>query len=561
MVANLIQTLRSLGTTRLALLGLAALLVLGVVALVAAGVSRPTFGLLYAGLDDAEAGRIVTELQTMDIRHEVGPGGVIRVAEAEIARTRMMLAQQGLPSAGAAGYELFDDQGALGLTSFMQRLNKVRALEGELARTIQTLNGVQSARVHLSLPDAEAFNARTAAPSASVVVRTRTAGLDRPQALAVRHLVAAAVPGLAPGSVTVMDVSGVVLAADGQTDGMAVLRAEEMRAATEQRLARAIEQMLTPMVGAGNIRVQVAAVLDLGRETLREQTFDPDGRVARSVQSVAERENSSDRTADEPTTVEQNLPLEDVNAATATARSEAERQEETTNFEISSRLRERVQDAGEIRRLAVAVVVNGRQVQAPDGTTTYAPRDADELRRIENVVRTAIGFSDSRGDQVTVENLPFLTDPALPVAYGAAPPAAGMDMARLLPWLAAGLAALALLAFALRPLLTRPAPVPQAAAAEAEAPQLTDDRVTAAAPQLTHDGAAAGTAAAGNAPGTSLGAAIPESALERELEELIDLRSVDGGVSAAALKRLAIIVDDHPEESITVLRAWIYEGT
>ncbi|WP_225889992.1 flagellar basal-body MS-ring/collar protein FliF [Indioceanicola profundi] len=553
-MANLLQTLRALGRQRLIILGVAAAAVLLAMALVAAGVSQPRMGLLYAGLDDAEAGRIVSQLQAMKVPHEVAASGTIQVPEAQIARTRMMLAQQGLPSAGGAGYELFDDQGALGLTSFMQRLNRVRALEGELGRTIQTLNGVKSARVHLSLPDPEAFSPQTQPASASVVVRTAGAGLDRGQALAVRHLVSAAVPGLASGAVTVMDTNGVVLAGDGQNDGVALVRAEEMRVSVEQRMARSIEQMLMPMFGPGNVRVQVAAEVDLGRETLREQTFDPNSRVARSVQMVEERENSTDRTLDQPTTVEQNLPLEDVNNASATARSESQREEETTNFEISSKLRERVQDAGEIRRLAVAVVVNGSYATGADGQSTYTPRTAEELRQVENVVRTAIGFSDSRGDMVTVENLRFLAEPAPEMtADVAAPTGLGPDWARLLQWAVAGIVALILLALVLRPLLQRRT---EAAATPAQAadgtPQLTDARAETDAPQLTHAG---GTALA------AAGAAGEETTLERELEELIDLRSVDGGVSAAALKRLASIVDEHPEECITALRTWIYEGT
>lgn len=565
-MANLLQNLMALGPRRLALLGVTAAAVLLAMGLLAYTVSRPTMGVLYAGLDDAEAGRILGQLQTMGVPHEVsGDGGAIRVPAKQIARIRMQLAQQGLPSASGVGYELFDSQGALGLTSFMQHMNRLRAMEGELARTIQTLNGVKSARVHLSLPDGETFRPNAAPPSASVVVRTVGAGLERSQAMAVRHLVAAAVPGLRPGAVTVMDAAGVVLAADGgATDGMALLRAEELRTATEQRLARAIEEILVPKFGPGNVRVRVAAQIDLGRETVREQTFDPNGRVERSVQSVEERENSSDRTSEQPTTVEQNLPLENVNSAAATgSRSDTARNEETTNYEISSRVRERTQDAGEIRRLAVAVVVNGVYAPAANGASEYRPRSEAELKQVENVVRTAIGYDETRGDQVTVENLQFLPEPEVPAAAVAD---TGDGLLRgALPWVVAGIAALLLAVMAVRPLLNRMMPVPAAAGAAelaAAAPQLTADTPPVAG-QIGH-APAPGTAVA-PAPGMAMAEAGDDDAsgrnLEDEMDQLIDLRSVEGGVSAAALRRLANMVDTHPEDSVNVLRGWIYEGT
>ncbi len=536
------------------LLGAVAVAVLAAMGLLAYGVSRPEMGTLYAGLDDAEAGRILTQLQTMKVPAQVGPDGAsIQVPADQVARTRMLLAQQGLPSAGGAGYELFDSQGALGLTSFMQRLNRLRAAEGELARTIQTLSGVKSARVHLSVPDPETPAGRQAATTASVVVRTVSGGLDRAGALSIRHLVASAVPGLRPGMVTVMDGNGVLLAADGEEGGLAALKAEEMRAATEQRLARAVEEMLAPRFGVGNVRVRVAAEIDLGRETLREQTFDPNSRVERSTQTVEEREDSTDRDTERPTTVEQNLPLEDVNAAAATARSQRDRAEETTNYELSSKLRERVQDAGEIKRLAVAVVVNGSYVTGPDGQQAYQPRSEAELRQVANLVRTGIGFSESRGDQVTVENLQFIaaaeegsTAPVLAAEGGVLP--------SWLPWAVGAVAASILAGVLLRPLLQRPAPAEAPAVAAATGtpiPQIGADG-SAAPAQIAHGG--------GGEQAPALPGAVAEPSLEQAMEELIDLRSVEGGVSAAALKKLASIVDLHPEESITVLRGWIYEG-
>lgn len=538
------------------LLGAVAVAVLAAMGLLAYGVSRPEMGTLYAGLDDAEAGRILTQLQTMKVPAQVGPDGAsIQVPADQVARTRMLLAQQGLPSAGGAGYELFDSQGALGLTSFMQRLNRLRATEGELARTIQTLSGVKSARVHLSVPDPEAPGSQQSPPSASVVVRTVTGGLDRAGALSVRHLVAAAVPGLRPGAVTVMDGNGVLLAADGEENGLAALKAEEMRAATEQRLARAVEEMLAPRFGAGNVRVRVAAEIDLGRETLREQTFDPNSRVERSTQTVEEREDSTDRDTERPTTVEQNLPLEDVDATAATARSQRDRAEETTNYELSSKLRERVQDAGGIKRLAVAVVVNGSYAPGPDGQQTYQPRSEAELRQVANLVRTGIGFDEARGDQVTVENLQFIAPPE----EGSTAPVLAANENSLpswLPWAVGAVAASLLAGVLLRPLLQRPVPAEAPAVAAAigtPIPQIGADGSAMAPAQIAHEG--------GGQPQTpALPGGAEEPSLEQAMEELIDLRSVEGGVSAAALKKLASIVDLHPEESITVLRGWIYEG-
>ena len=557
-MSNLIDNLRSLGHRRLLVLAGTGIGIVLAVAAAAVMLSQPQMTPLYSGLEPAEAGRIIKAVEEMGVR--VSPaydGTTIQVPQADAARVRMLLAEKGLPSRGGVGYELFDTDKPLGITSFMQRVNRLRAMEGELGRTIETLSGVEAARVHIVLPDREEFSRSAPKPTASVVVRMRgRAALERQQALAIRHLVSAAIPNLKPSAVTVLDASGELLLSEDDGDGVVAARADGLRVAAETRVARAIEQMLVARLGRGNVRVQVAADVETKREVVRSNTFDPASQVVRSTQTVQEQERSADSSGEPPVTAEQNLPQRDVKAQAQNNRStsDTKRQEETVNYEISNVSRETVVEPGDLRRLSVAVLVNGTWKTEPDGTRVYEPRPAEELQRITELVRSAMGFDERRGDRVTVDNLEFVDmapelaarDPVEEIVE-----TLSRNVMTLIQWVILLILSALLILLGLRPLIRRVFPAPEPVAEAEEAAALAGP--AGAVPQLAAPDADGNEATGGDA----VAAALP--GIEETVDQLIELRTVEGRVRASSIRRLGEIVDQYPDEAIDILRAWLYE--
>ncbi|TWA75132.1 flagellar M-ring protein FliF [Azospirillum brasilense] len=563
-MTGLIDNLRTLGRTRLLVLAGTGVGIVLAVATMAVLLSRPHMTPLYTGLEPAEAGRIVKAVEAMGVPVSAAfDGTAVQVPEAEVPRLRMLLAEKGLPSRGGIGYELFDTDKPLGITSFMQRMNRLRAMEGELARTIETLSGIEAARVHIVLPDREEFSRAAPTPTASIVVRMRgRAPLERRQALSIRHLVSAAVPNLKPSAVTVLDASGEVLLTEEDGDARSSAKVDGLRAGHETRISRAIEQMLVARLGQGNVRVQVAVDVETKREVVRSQSFDPNSQVVRSTQTVQEQDRSLDSTGEPPVTAEQNLPQREVRAQSQNNRSssDSKRQEETVNYEISNVARETVIEPGDIRRVSVAVLVNGTWATAQDGTRRYEARAPEELQRITELVRSAMGFSEARGDRVTVDNLEFVN---LAPELGAREPMAEIvdtlsrNVMTLIQWVILLVLCGLLIVLGLRPLIRRVFPAPEPVAAEAAAPALA---AGAAMPQLTGPamgGDPAMQAAQLTDAGDPATAALP--GIEETMDQLIELRTVEGRVRASSIRRLGDIVDQYPDEAIDILRSWLYE--
>ncbi|WP_114858641.1 flagellar basal-body MS-ring/collar protein FliF [Azospirillum brasilense] len=562
-MTGLIDNLRTLGRTRLLVLAGTGVGIVLAVATMAVLLSRPHMTPLYTGLEPAEAGRIVKAVEAMGVPVSAAfDGTAVQVPEAEVPRLRMLLAEKGLPSRGGIGYELFDTDKPLGITSFMQRMNRLRAMEGELARTIETLSGIEAARVHIVLPDREEFSRAAPTPTASIVVRMRgRAPLERRQALSIRHLVSAAVPNLKPSAVTVLDASGEVLLTEEDGDARSSAKVDGLRAGHETRISRAIEQMLVARLGQGNVRVQVAVDVETKREVVRSQSFDPNSQVVRSTQTVQEQDRSLDSTGEPPVTAEQNLPQREVRAQSQNNRSssDSKRQEETVNYEISNVARETVIEPGDIRRVSVAVLVNGTWATAQDGTRSYEARSPEELQRITELVRSAMGFSEARGDRVTVDNLEFVN---LAPELGAREPMAEIvdtlsrNVMTLIQWVILLVLCGLLIVLGLRPLIRRVFPAPEPVAAETAAPALA---AGAAMPQLTGP-AMGGDPVLQAAQLTDAGepaAALP--GIEETMDQLIELRTVEGRVRASSIRRLGDIVDQYPDEAIDILRSWLYE--
>jgi flagellar M-ring protein FliF len=526
-VEALNQLFRGIGMARLAaMVGVAAAL-FGFFVFLSTRIASTDMGLLYGELDVNDSGQIVAKLESMGVPVELRANGTqILVPRDQVLRLRMSMAQEGLPRGGSIGYEIFDRSQSFGTTNFVQKINHLRALEGELSRTIGSLDQVNGARVHLVLPQRELFSRGEREPSASIVLRMRGSyRLDRAQVLAIQHLAAAAVPGLKPSRISVIDESGALLArgiADGDEDEQAATTLHEYRQSYEGRLRQAVETLLERSVGIGKVRAEVAAEMDLDRVTLNSEIYDPDGQVVRSTQTVEEEDALG-------------------GAASLTQNT---RTQETVNYEISKTIKTQIHETGTVKRLSVAILVDGTYTKGADGSVEYAPRSDEELQQLARLARVAIGYDEARGDSVEVVNLRFApADSSVDVeASDGFLGFSKEDLLQIVEVLVLGLVAILVLLLVVRPLVSRAMTMsaPARESTESEAAQI-----------------AAATTAALAAPSSSE-AADDLGEAESGIESMIDMDRVEGRVRASSIKKISDIVEKHPEEAIAILRQWMY---
>ena len=545
------HALRNLGPVRLAIMGAIMLGMIGFFIFLATRLTTPTMVLLYGDLNADDSSRIASQLSIQNIPFELSQGGSqIMVPRDRARKLRLGLASQGLPSGGSIGYELFDEQQSIGTPSLVQNINLVRALEGELARTIQTLSSVRSARVHLVLPRRELFGREKSQPSASLTLRLGGGSLEKDQITGIQHLLAAAVPGLVPNRVSIISSSGKLLARGFEEDSLSSLAAEsvEQRWNFERRLSRTIESLLEKTVGFGKVRAEVKADMDFDRISTSEERFDPDGQVVRSTQSTEETSSSKDAEGNLPVSVAGNLPDPNLSGGDNASRSTSEsRIEETVNFEISKKVINHVRESGIVNRLSVAVLVDGSRKLGADGNLTYQPRSEAEMELLATLVRSTIGFSADRGDTVEVINMEFADvddtlEQPLELFFGLEK----NDLLRMAEILVLSIVAILVILLVVRPLVTRAFEAIPSAVPAGGAKLLTDQ--ASATPALSGPSSAAVQAPGESAP-----------AEEEHFEELIDIDQVEGRVKASSVKKVGEIVDKHPEEALSIVRSWMYQ--
>lgn len=543
----LLAGLIKLGPARLAAMAAVAVTCLGLLAFMALRNTATPMGLLYADLDLREAGQVTDQLTRARIPFETDPtGSRITVPTDQVARARMLLAKEGLPSGGSIGNELFDRADGLTASAFQQGISQSRALEGELARTIRSLNGVRAARVHLVLPKREPFARDRQEAQASVVLSMGGAArLDRDGVQAVVNLVAAAVPGLKLQNIAVVDSRGNLLARAGQPVSAlaAAQSAEEMRHGAETRLARAVEEMLERSVGPGRVRAEAAIELDYEQVRETQERFDPDGQVVRSQQSSSG--NSRNTEAQQNVSVQNNLP--NAEPATPAAGSQEQKTDETTNYEISKTVRTVVREQPQMKRLSLAVMVDGLLAPGPDNKPVWAPRPEEELARIAALVRSAVGFNEKRGDKVEVVSMRFampeeLQDTANPPFW------ARLDTPDLMRLAETGMIALVVLlslALVFRPMVLRLT--------------LAGTPALAGGAMLTDAaGAGASTAALAGARTGANGLPAPEHDTDpNSPDAMMRMANVQGELRAASIRRVTELVQRHPEATLAMLRGWI----
>ena len=539
------QLLRNLGPARL-------LMILAVTAGTIAffyylsnKVNAPEMALLYSDLDLKDSGQIVQKLESQSVPYELRAGGAqLLVPVDQVMKLRMSMAEQGVPAGGSVGYEIFDKTDNFGPSQFVENINQLRALEGELERTISSISVVSTARVHLVLPQRELFSRDRQEASASVVLKLKGAQrLSNGQVAAVQHLVATAVSGLSPNRVSIVDGDGNLLArGDGdQTDALTSSTAEEMRVNYENRMASNVQQLLERSVGPGKARVDVHADMNFDRTTTNSESYDPDGQVVRSTQTTNQTDDSGD-TSGAAVSVSTNLPNGQTAPNNANKTSKSAHNEETVNYEISKTVKNLVSDQGTVKRLSVAVLVDGINTVGADGKKTYAPRSADDLKQLTALVRSAVGYDEKRGDSVEVVNMPFAGADELPPP----PPVWNLmgfekgDLIYLGETVGVGLFGLLALLLFVKPMLTR-------FFEAAKAMGITG-------PQAALAGPGGSMALPAPHPGNAMVPAGPNG-------EMIDIGQVDGRVAASSMKKIGEIVEKHPEEAVSIVRSWMYQNS
>ncbi|KQZ14409.1 flagellar M-ring protein FliF [Mesorhizobium sp. Root554] len=408
-IQSIVSNLQSFGARRLMILAGILTLVLVVIGVGSVYLNRPAYETLYVGLERSDVNQIGMVLGEAGISFDVGSDGTsVLVAAGNTAQARMLLAEKGLPTSANAGYELFDNVGSLGLTSFMQQITRVRALEGEIARTIQSLAGVKAARVHIVMSERASFRRDEQQPSASVVIRFAGMNADK-TAMSIRHLVAAAVPALSADKVTVLDSAGNLLAAGDDPSNSSAARSLGIEQTVEAQIEDNIRRALSPYLGPDNFRASVKADVNTDTRQTEETIFDPNSRVERSVQSVRANENNSQKQASTPATVEQNLPEAQTTATDGPqSTSQNDRKEEITNYEINSKRIATVSNGYSVNKMSIAVVVNQQRLMAILGKDAPADQIAARVADIQKMVASATGFDQKRGDIIDVSAVEFI---------------------------------------------------------------------------------------------------------------------------------------------------------
>ncbi len=405
---KLLTTIGAWPMSRKIALGAVTAITLGLFAFIIIQTRTADYQLLYGNLAESDASSVVEWLKGQNIPYQLGNSGHnILIPAKNVYEARLSLAAQGLPQGGGVGFEIFDKQ-SFALTDFVQKVNYSRALQGELARTIASLGPVESARVHLALPEKRLFKDQQKAATASVILKLAPGKrLNETQIEGIVHLVSSSIEGLDPSKVTVLDQNGNVLSRIGDKSGGGNLSPDrlEYQAQVEQRLESRAQTLLDKSLGPKNAMVRVSATLDFSQSEKTEETFDPEEPVIRSEQH-SEEKSGSEITGGVPG-VQSNLEGNTNQAAGATPPSS--KSQRTTNYEISKVVSKTINPVGTVSKLSVSVlvadkVIPGKEKQPP---TTEA-RSAEELKTLESMVASALGLDSQRGDKIEVTSMPFL---------------------------------------------------------------------------------------------------------------------------------------------------------
>jgi flagellar M-ring protein FliF len=541
-----IDSVRKLGMVRVAMLTGVTLGILGAFIWLEMHGARPgRMTVLASDLDTQSAQQIVTALTGHKIPFRQD-GTQILVPDSNLATARGLLSAGGLSTSNVTGYEIFDRGNDLAVTDFDQQVKLTRALEGELSRTIGSVRGIVRARVHLVLPHREPFAHDRQHASASVMLTVPGRQTLTPEAVqSVVDLVAASVPGLRRQDVTVVDsnLHLLVQAGDGKDPRAKSAMEENIRQRTEARVVQGVELMLERSLGVGHVHAEATIRMNFDQVHETQEKYDPDGSVVRSTQNVTQNNKTTDKTG--PVSLQNNLPNADAGAQ-ATGSQEG-RQEETTNYEIGKTVRAIVHDQPQIERITMAVMVDGTDQVGADGKRTWKPRDQAELDQISKLVKSAIGFDEKRGDKLDVVSMPFVSTLAgAEAAPMVAPNRANGDLVTFLQMIAFGVVGFGIIILTARSIFA--------------ALNKGSGSLMFAGGASAEIGGLDGPADGQHGPGTALGIAHgggDDGQLDPEEDDTVIVHNVQGQMRASSIRKVTQLVDQHPDTTLGIIRAWI----
>lgn len=535
-MSNFIQSIKNMSAGRLIALAAVVLFLISFFVYLATQLNSTSYSVLYTDLELEDAKQIVERLESSNVKYKLAKNGTeILVPTDVVNKMRVDTAELALASKGSnVGYELFDNTDALGSTNFVQNVNLVRALEGELARSVRSVDNIKSARVHLVLPKREMFSREEQKPSASVVIRTINGPLSEQSVSAIQKLIAASVPKLSVKDVAIVDSSGNLLTEEKNKKLQDISRNEEIHRELEQQMTERLQLLLDKSLGLGTSRAQVYLEMDFDQVVTNEEIYDPDGQVVRSEATSSGTSATTDKNA--PVTVAQNIPNGDNVLEGEGSYTQSTNDESTVNYEISKIVRNKIKNNGTISRMTAAVIVDGIYERDSEGKIVYRPRTEDEMRKLNDLVKSAVGYNPDRGDMVEVKNLRFAREDLKPekveeiliLGFTKA------EVIRIAEGIGVALVAILVILLVIRPLINNAFDVSNKG---------SDIRLLGE-----------------NAEEDNL---LLSNFLNEETDtqtEMINLNKIDGRVKASSVKRINEIVEKNPDAAVNIIRGWLYQN-
>ena len=534
---NFIQAIKNMSAGRLVALSAVILFLISFFVYIATQLNTTDYSVLYTDLELEDAKQIVERLEGENIKYKLTKNGTEILVPTEVVnKMRVDTAELALASKGSnVGYELFDNTDALGTTNFVQNVNLIRALEGELARSVRSVDNIKSARVHLVLPKREMFSKEEQEPSASVVIRTISGQLSPQSVAAIQKLIAASVPKLSVKKVAIVDSSGNLLTEEKNKALMDLDHNEDLRQDLERQMTDRVQNLLDKSIGEGKSRVQVYLEMDFDQVVTNEEIYDPDGQVVRSEASSSSSSVTSEKNA--PVTVAQNIPNGDNVVNGDGNETQSANTESTVNYEISKIVRNKVKNSGTISRMTTAVIVDGIYEKDAEGKIVYRPRTEEEMQKLDELIKSAVGYNQDRGDMVEVKNIQFARNMLLEpekveeiLIFGFTKD----EVIRIAEGIGVALVAILVIVLVIRPLINNAFDMSNKG---------TDTRLLGE-----------------NAEEDNL---LLSNFLNDDTDagaDMINLNKIDGRVKASSVKRINDIVEKNPDAAVNIVRGWLYQN-
>lgn len=550
-----VEFVRNLGPVKIGIIGAVTLSVLGLLLFATTSFKATNMVVLYTHIDPSVSSKIAARLTAEKIPFQIlSDGTEILVPDTKVDGLRMQLAQKGL-TGRIVGYELFDNENAYNSSSFLQRINEVRALEGEITRTITSIDGVLNARVNIVMPKRELFSRSTRKATASVLIRMEGGKRLSPDQIAgIQNLIASSVPNLSPDNISIVDQRGVLLARGGDSATLEESREVKMKLDYEDNVRAKLINLLTDTLGEGNVKVEVEANLDMTKTTVSQEQYDPNGRVLRSSEEI-DQKSISRHEAPQPVTVSNNLPnaaaqLPQTNSGIINQNS---RTEARSNYEISKTLTNSVLQVGRLKNISVAVLVNGT-FETQNGKQVYVPRSPEEIAKITELIKSAIGYDSKRGDQVKVVNMKFTSNefdqPQEEKTYFGFPVS---DIRWLIKTVILSILAILILLLLVRPMMKKFIIADDEEAKGLLTAQPLDEfgnPVPLGPDGKPIDEEAMIESVTGDT-----------SAADEEIEHMINIKNIEGRIKASSLQKITEIIDKHPQEAVGIIRGWLLQDS